>query len=165
MFILRKLESRLIDWFLRLEDGAARRKVEKAKKGMKHCGERVAIRRDCMFIRPELISIGDNTGIGERCYFRGGGKIHIGRWCQIANNVIVVTTNHKIEKGRRYAGNTETFDVTIGDNVWIGSGAIVLPNVRIGDNSVISAGAVVTKDVPADVIAAGVPARIIRAIE
>ena len=55
--------------------------------------------------------------------------------------------------------------ITIGDNVWLGGGAIVCPGVTIGDNSVVGAGAVVTRDLPADVVAVGVPAAVVRSIE
>ena len=61
--------------------------------------------------------------------------------------------------------NTTNSNVIIGDNVWVGSGAKIMPNVEIGNNSVIAAGAVVTKNVPENVVVAGVPARIIREIE
>lgn len=85
----------------------------------------------------------------------------IGKYCQIANNVIIVTTNHLLDKDLYYK-NIENKDIIIGDNVWIGSGAKIMPGVKIGDNSVIGAGAVVTKDVEANVVAGGVPARVIK---
>lgn len=85
----------------------------------------------------------------------------IGKYCQIANNVIIVTTNHLLDKDLYYK-NIENKDIIIGDNIWIGSGAKIMPGVKIGDNSVIGAGAVVTKDVEANVVAGGVPARVIK---
>ena len=85
----------------------------------------------------------------------------IGKYCQMANNVIIVTTNHLLDKDLYY-GNIENKDVIIGDNVWIGSGAKIMPGVKIGDNSVIAAGAVVAKDVEVNTVVAGVPARIIK---
>lgn len=80
--------------------------------------------------------------IGERCYIRGGGKIVIGKYCQI------VTTNHLLDKDLYY-GNIENKDVIIGDNVWIGSGAKIMPGV-----TVIAAGAVVAKDVEVNTVVA-----------
>jgi acetyltransferase-like isoleucine patch superfamily enzyme len=90
-----------------------------------------------------------------------GAEVIIGDWCQIANNTIITTTNHLIN-GYYYFGNVETKKVTIGNNVWIGSNAIILPGVSIGDNSIIAAGAVVTKDVPSNKVYGGVPAKQMR---
>jgi maltose O-acetyltransferase len=126
-------------------------------------GKNVIVKDEVMFVNPSKISIGDFTMIGERSYIRGGGRIVIGEYCQIANNVIIVTTNH-LTNSELYYGNIENQDVTIGNNVWIGSGAKIMPGVRVGDNSIIGAGAVVTKDVQRDVIVAGVPAKVIRKI-
>ena len=64
-----------------------------------------------------------------------------------------------------YMNNNEYKDVTIGNNVWIGSGAIILGGITIGDNSIIGAGAVVNKDIPEDSIAVGVPAKVIKKID
>ncbi len=107
---------------------------------------------------PQYVSIGNHSHIGERCHLRGGGRIVIGEWCQIANHTIIATGNHPIDGGRYY-GRTIVKDIVIGNNVWIGSGAIILPGVIIEDNSVIAAGAVVTKCVRKNTIVGGVPAR------
>lgn len=90
-----------------------------------------------------------------------GGNITIGKYCQIANNVIIVTTNHVL-KGDFYYGNVENKDVVIGDNVWIGSGAKIMPGVKIGSNSIVAAGAVVTKNVANNELVGGIPATTIR---
>ncbi|MEV9530546.1 acyltransferase [Aliarcobacter butzleri] len=128
---------------------------------LKFIGKNVIIKDEVMFINPSSISIDDYSMIGERCYIRGGGKIVIGKYCQMANNVIIVTTNHLLDKDLYY-GNIENKDVIIGDNVWIGSGAKIMPGVTVGNNSVIAAGAVVAKDVEVNTVVAGVPARIIK---
>jgi len=112
---------------------------------------------------PQTISIGSHTHIGENCHLRGGGRLVIGDWCQIANHSIILTGVHPIN-GEKYYGNIELSEVTIGDNVWIASGAIILPGVKIGDNSVVAAGAVVSRSVPANVVVAGVPARVIKRV-
>lgn len=128
---------------------------------LSYLGKNVVIKSEVMFINPSFISIGEYSMIGERCYLRGGGNITIGRYCQMASNVIIVTTNHLLDSDLYY-GNVENRDVIIGDNVWIGSGAKIMPGVSIGDNSVIGAGAVVTKNVDSNVLVAGVPAKVIK---
>ena len=79
-------------------------------------------------------------------------------------NVTVATAGHPIEPQLRSRAAQFNIDVHIGQNVWIGAGAVILPGVTIGDNSVIGAGGVVTKDIPADVVAAGNPCRVLREI-
>lgn len=127
------------------------------------CGEDVRMYPDVSIENPHKIFIGSHSHLGERCHLRGGGNIIIGKWCQIANNVIIATGNHPIT-GDHYYGNVVCEDVVIGDNVWIASGAIILPGVSVGNNSVVSAGAVVTNSVPDNVIVAGVPARVIGSV-
>ena len=140
-----------------------RLKIKREIYGIKRLGMGVVIKRETMFINPVKISIGDNTYIGERCYFRGGGEIIIGNNCQIASNVIIVTTNHLIENNKPFFNNIIHQDVIIGNNVWIGTGAKILPGVVLGSNMVIGAGAVVTRSFPeGKCVIAGVPAKIIR---
>ena len=104
-------------------------------------------------------------------------EIRIGDNVMLAPNVTITTVNHPLVADERRVfstkdsfhpgkkGNWETIaPVTIGDDVWIGSGCIILPGVTIGDNTVIGAGSVVTKDIPANVLACGVPCRVIREI-
>ena len=128
---------------------------------LNYLGENVIIKDDVKLINPSYIDIGDYTMIGECSYLRGGGQLKIGKYCQIANNVIIVTTNH-LANNDRFFGKIENKDVIIGDNVWIGSGAKIMPGVIVGSNSIIAAGAVVTKDVIEKVLVGGVPADIIK---
>ena len=79
--------------------------------------------------------------------------------------VIVATAGHPILPSLREKGYQYNMPVSIGKNCWIGAGAIILPGVQIGDNVVIGAGSVVTKDIPANVVAAGNPCRIIKEAE
>jgi acetyltransferase-like isoleucine patch superfamily enzyme len=130
------------------------------KKRISSCGKDVRFYSGVTIVNPETVIIGDHTHIGENCHLRGGGKLMIGSWCQIANNSIIITGVHQIT-GDKYYRNNAYQDVTIGNNVWIASGAIILPGVEIGDNSVIAAGAVVSRSVAANVVVAGVPARVI----
>ncbi|MFJ8694700.1 sugar O-acetyltransferase [Streptomyces roseolilacinus] len=122
-------------------------------------------------IRPPLfvdygsyITVGEDTFINYNLTALDVAPITIGRDCQIGPNVQLLTPTHPVEPGPRRDKLEAARPITIGDNVWLGGGAIVLAGVTIGDNSVIGAGAVVTKDVPANVVAVGNPARVIRSI-
>jgi maltose O-acetyltransferase len=122
-------------------------------------------------IRPPLfvdygryLSVGARTFINYNLTALDVAAITIGEDCQIGPNVQLLTPTHPVEPGPRRDGLEAAEPITIGDNVWLGGGAIVLPGVSIGDNSVIGAGAVVTRDIPANVIALGSPARVVRSI-
>ena len=90
--------------------------------------------------------------------------ITIGDDCQFGPNVRLLTPTHQVEPGPRREKWEAAKPITIGNNVWLGGGAIVLPDVTIGDNTVVGAGAVVTKSLPANVVAVGNPARVVREI-
>lgn len=125
------------------------------------CGRDVRLSCGVCFINPDHITIGDGTQIGQNSFLSAGGRIQVGRWCQIANNVIIVTGNHNLN-GELYFDNVSHRDIRIGDNVWIASGAILLGGITVGSHAVIGAGAVVTRDVPEYGVAVGVPARVVR---
>ncbi len=88
----------------------------------------------------------------------------IGNNVLIAPNVTISTAGHPIDAEIRASGQQFSLPVTIEDNVWLGSGVIVNPGVTIGRNSVIGAGSVVTKSIPPNVVAVGVPCRVLREI-
>jgi len=90
--------------------------------------------------------------------------VTIGTVCQIAMRVQIRTATHPIDPEPRHVGWEYAEPITIADNVWLGGAVIVCPGVTIGQDTVVGAGAVVTKDLPAGVVAAGVPARILREI-
>ncbi|MFC5958268.1 sugar O-acetyltransferase [Streptomyces pratens] len=122
-------------------------------------------------VRPPLyVDYGSNITIGARTFVNYNltaldvAAIVIGEDCQIGPSVQLLTPTHPAEPQPRRDKLEAAQPITIGDNVWIGGGAIVLAGVTIGDNSVIGAGAVVTKDVPANVVAVGNPARPVRDI-
>ena len=92
------------------------------------------------------------------------GHIYVGDKVMFGPNVTVATANHPINPELRAHALQYNKDVFIGENVWIGSGAIIVPGVHIGKNSVIGAGSVVTKDVPENVVAVGNPCRVLREI-
>jgi carbonic anhydrase/acetyltransferase-like protein (isoleucine patch superfamily) len=110
--------------------------------------------------------LGDRVVIGKGANIRAaGGEVRIGEGSLLAQNVSLIAANHSINPPSYY--RDEPWDqhrvgVTINRNVWIGTGAIVLPGVTIGENSVIAAGAVVTKNIPSNQIWAGIPAKCIK---
>lgn len=111
-----------------------------------------------------FISVGARTFINYNLTALDVAPITIGEDCQIGPNVQLLTPTHPVEPQPRRVRLEAAQPITIGDNVWLGGGAIVLPGVSIGDNSVIGAGAVVTKDIPANSVAVGNPARVIKEI-
>lgn len=92
------------------------------------------------------------------------GTITVGDDVMFGPNVTIATAGHPVEPRLRRVQMQYNLDVHIGNNVWIGAGAIILPGVSIGDDSVIGAGSVVTKDIPAGVVAVGNPCRVLRPI-
>jgi maltose O-acetyltransferase len=113
---------------------------------------------------------GFNISVGKRfyanfdCIILDGGKVQIGDYVLFGPRVGIYTSNHAIDAEERAAGACYAKPVIIGNRVWIGGGVSINQGVTIGDNSIVGAGSVVTKDVPANVIAAGVPCRVIRSI-
>jgi maltose O-acetyltransferase len=91
-------------------------------------------------------------------------SVTIGAACQVASRVQFITATHPIDPGPRRIGWEYAKPIVVGDNVWLGSGVTVCPGVTIGDDTVVGAGAVVAKDLPAGVVAVGVPAVPIREI-
>lgn len=108
------------------------------------------------------ITIGKNVFFNTGCSFQDRGGITIGDGTMIGMNVTIATLNHGLPLETR--NTTYPSPVVIGENVWIGSNATILPGVTIGNNAVVAAGAVVTKDVPEDTVVAGVPAKVIKKI-
>lgn len=122
-------------------------------------------------IRPPLrVDYGAHLRIGARSFANFGlvaldvAPITIGDDVQIGSNVQLMTPTHPVDPELRRAKWEAAEPITVGDNVWLGSGAIVLAGVTIGENTVVGAGAVVTRDLPANVVAVGNPARVIRTI-
>lgn len=112
-----------------------------------HLGNNVEINMNCVFLDCNTITVGDNSGIGP------------------GTHIYAVT--HPTDAQERLSGSTSfwksyTAPVTLGRNVWVAGGCIILPGVTIGDNTTIGAGSVVTKSIPSDCIAVGNPCKVIR---
>ena len=118
------------------------------------------------------IYFGNNCEVNLNCTFLDDNEIRIGDNALIAPNVQIYTAFHPTNAAHRFGQpnadgsfafcKTQTAPVIIGNNVWIGGGAILLPGVTIGDNVVIGAGSVVTKDIPSNTVALGNPCRVVR---
>ena len=111
-----------------------------------------------------VVSIGAKTVLGQECTVSAYQHVSIGRECVIADRVMLIDFDHgmvEVDRPIRHQGIYKR-DVHVGHNVWIGYGACILRGVTVGDNAVIGTGAVVTKDVPANAVVGGIPARIIR---
>ena len=111
-----------------------------------------------------LISIGAKTVMGQECTISAYQHVSIGRECVIADRVMLIDFDHgmvEVDRPIRLQGIYKR-DVRVGNNVWIGYGACILRGVTVGDNAVIGTNSVVTRDVPANAVVGGVPARVIR---
>jgi maltose O-acetyltransferase len=117
---------------------------------------------------PVYVDYGSNVRLGSGVFLNYGcqladvAAITIGDHCQIGPNTQFLTPIHPLEAQRRKDRWETAAPITVGDNVWIGGGAIICPGVTIGDDTVVGAGAIVTKDLPAGVLAVGNPAGVVR---
>ncbi|MEU4640271.1 sugar O-acetyltransferase [Micromonospora sp. NPDC023814] len=111
------------------------------------------------------IRIGPRSFVNFNAVFLDVAPITIGADVQIGPNVQLLTPTHPVEPGQRRDKWEAAKPITIGDNVWLGGGAIVLAGVTVGENTVVGAGAVVTRDLPANVVALGNPARVVRQLD
>lgn len=112
-------------------------------------GRNVEINMNCVFLDCNTITIGDYTGIGPGVHIYAVGH--------------PVNPTERLSEGNKF-WNSYTAPVTIGRNVWIGGGAIILPGVTIGDNTTIGAGSVVSKSIPANCLAVGNPCKVIKKV-
>jgi maltose O-acetyltransferase len=110
---------------------------------------------------PHRLPIGDKCVIAEFCHIWGGGGFDIGNKVLVAAHVTITSMTHDAEAAV-FADTSVKKPVVIEDNVWIGTGAIIMPGICLGTGYIIGAGAEVTKNVPANCIVAGIPARYIR---
>ncbi len=123
------------------------------------------------YVKPPLaVDYGENVHIGARTFVNSNltaldvARITIGEDCQIGPNVQLLTPTHPVEPQPRRDKLEAARPIVLGDNVWLGGGVIVCPGVTIGDNTVVGAGSVVVRDLPANVVAVGNPARVVREI-
>ena len=111
-----------------------------------------------------VVEIGAKTVLGQECTISAYQHVSIGRECVIADRVMLIDFDHgvvEVDRPIRLQGIYKR-DVRVGNNVWIGYGACILRGVTVGDNAIVGTNAVVTRDVPANAVVGGVPARVIR---
>lgn len=123
-------------------------------------------------VNRKVEEIGAWTQVHGGCVFKGRSPISIGKYCEIAQGVHIVSSNHEVNRANLHVGLQMACDagdlldsrgpVRIGNNVWLADYAVVLPGVTIGDGAVVGAGSVVTRDVEPFAIVAGTPAKMIR---
>jgi maltose O-acetyltransferase len=124
-----------------------------------------------VIVPPFHCDYGKNIHLGNNFYMNYGGVIldcntvHIGNDVLCAPYVQIYPAYHPTDPAVRLTGLELAAPITIGNTVWIGGGAIICPGVTIGDNTTIGAGSVVVKDIPANVVAAGNPCRVIRSLD
>ncbi|WP_162602413.1 sugar O-acetyltransferase [Nocardioides daejeonensis] len=119
---------------------------------------------------PLYVDYGTQPSLGDRVFVNYGltaldcAAITVGDDTLIGPHVQLLTPTHPLDPEVRRSGLESAHPITIGENVWIGGNATVLPGVTIGDHAVVGAGAVVTRDIPARTVVAGTPARVIRTV-
>lgn len=151
--------------------------LKRLKTLLHSCGEEVFIEHGFHMDYGDNITIGDRVYINVNCTLIDGkrseanklddevltdGKISIGNDCLIGPNVQLLAVSHDVEPQIRLAKNNYVNDITIGNNVWLGGGVIILSGITIGDNAVIGAGSVVTKNIDEQSFYAGNPAQKVR---
>lgn len=126
--------------------------------------------KDPVITAPFYCDYGTNIQLGANFYSNhnlvilDGAPVIIGDYVFIAPNCVITTAGHALDKEQRAAGLEIAKPITIGNYVWIGANVSILPGVTIGDGTIIGANSVVNKDIPAGVVAAGVPCKVIRKI-
>jgi len=141
-------------------------KDRRVKSNLKYCGADVFIDSSCHIIVPQNMELGDHSSISSYTTIYATFGVKIGKNCLISSNCGISSYNHIQNSPNRrddeWRDKEFSKPVTIGDNVWIGMNACILPGVTIGNNSIIGSGSVVTKNVPENEIWVGNPARFVK---
>lgn len=137
-----------------------------AKMMLERCasvGTDVQLRMPVVIYHPQDLTIGDHVSIGEFTHIRASGGVLIGSRVLIASHVVITSREHP--KNLPRYGITVDGPIEIGDDVWIGANAVILPGVRVGEGSIVAAGAVVAKNVPPFTVVGGVPAKVLSTVK
>jgi acetyltransferase-like isoleucine patch superfamily enzyme len=157
--MLRQLVFRVIETMVRWHREYRNATIVKE---LHSCGSGVAISPDARIWGTHGVTLEDDVVINAFTHIFGGGGVHIGARTMISTGCSIASITHSEQLATRRLGIESP--VTIEEDCWLGTGAIVLPGVRIGRGSVIAAGAVVTRDIPPMSVAMGVPAQVIRQV-
>lgn len=161
----RRVEAKkLFKEYNRTTDDEAEKRQEIMKKLFKKVGQRVYMEPDFTCEFGKNITLGNDLYINFGCTLLDCGQIVIGNNTLLGPNVSMYSANHSLDAEERIAGALIPEPIIIGNRVWIGGGTTILSGVTIGDDTVIGAGSVVTHDIPAGVVAAGNPCKVIRKI-
>ena len=163
LMAMRQKAKNLVRLYNRSEEGPGQRAILEQLLGGIGQGSLIEPPFYCAY--GQNIHIGDHVYMNVSCTILDCNQVRIGNHVMIGPAVQIYTAAHLLQAEPRIQGWEVAKPVVIEDNVWLGGGAILLPGVRIGRNAVVGAGAVVTRDVPADTVVVGNPARVIRKIE
>jgi acetyltransferase-like isoleucine patch superfamily enzyme len=153
---------RAFDRFMREYDDF---RIRRIKRSLKSCGERVYISSKCIIWGESGLELGDDIGINSFTHIFATGGVKIGDGTLISSNCSIASVTHPINSEKRFEEPNIEKPIIIGKNVWIGTGAIIVPGVTIGDHAIVGAGSIVTKDVQEKTIVVGNPAKFLRNVE
>ena len=152
--LLFKIETNYSEW-----------KRARLKRYLKACGRNFSLDDGAHIWSPELMEVGDDCCLRGYSYVYAGGGIVLGDRVRIAANCVITSVSHEMVRPAPQQWRSAIYTpVEIQDDVWIGANVVVCAGVKIGAGSIIGAGSVVTKDIPAGVFAAGVPAQVLRPV-
>lgn len=137
-------------------------RLEALRSLLGHVGARVEVVPPFQVDYGDFVTLGDGVFLNFGCVILDVCEVRIGAGTLVAPGVHFYSATHPVDPAVRRSGLELGAPITVGENVWVGGGSIVLPGVTIGDDSVIGAGSVVTRSIPAGVVAVGNPCRVVR---
>ncbi len=159
----RRRARRLADEYNHSSPGAAALRKRLLGRLLGHCGARVTVEPPFHCDYGAHIRLGDDVFINFGCVMLDCAAVVVGARSLFGPGTMLLAATHPLSADERRTGLESAAPVTIGEDVWIGAGAIVCPGVTIGSGSVVGAGSIVVRDLPPDVVAAGNPCRVLRA--